>query len=146
MHYPSAKGDPDFDLYMLSVVIVSKKKEHKCNIAYSCNTKLLNFVLNKLRNTNRVFYHDSTVMVVHLNLHPDMFFICSFLLPRCYTTMRLWRITSFQGPAWWDWWFCETKRLSRCFFGSSSNCICWALCPNMFAFPFQLEAVDPKLY
>ena len=53
---PGAKCDPDCDLYMLPVVIVSNETQHECNIAYLCNLKLLNFILEQLPNINQIFF------------------------------------------------------------------------------------------
>ena len=42
--------------YILSVVIVSNETHHERDIAYCCNIKLLNFVLDKSPATNRIFF------------------------------------------------------------------------------------------
>ena len=54
--FPNGKHNPEFDLYILSVVIVSNETHHERDIAYCCNTKLLNFVLDKSPATNRIFF------------------------------------------------------------------------------------------
>ena len=54
--WPGAKRQPDCDLYMLPVVMVSNETQYERNIAYSCNIKLLNFILEQLPNINRIFF------------------------------------------------------------------------------------------
>ena len=54
--WPGAKRQPDCDLYMLPVVMVSNETQYERNIAYSCNIKLLNFILEKLPNINQIFF------------------------------------------------------------------------------------------
>ena len=52
-HFPNAKYDPDFNVYVLSTVIVSN---HERNITYSGNNKLIEHVRENLPTIDTVFF------------------------------------------------------------------------------------------
>ena len=52
----NAKIDNDSGLQFLSAVVVSNETKHECEIAYTCNLKLIEFIKNYIPHLKRVYF------------------------------------------------------------------------------------------